>query len=106
MQILVNPAATAVDANALRETAVDALGMQGAQKATRKNGYCRNENDDGNDGEENNGDEYDNGDQIIMTMMMKTTMSMTMMTMMRRICLLYTSPSPRDAHESRMPSSA
>ena len=23
-----------------------------------------------------------------------------------RICLLYTSPSPRDAHESRMPSSA
>ena len=24
----------------------------------------------------------------------------------RRICLLYTSPSPRDAHESRMPSSA
>ena len=24
----------------------------------------------------------------------------------RSICLLYTSPSPRDAHESRMPSSA
>ena len=24
----------------------------------------------------------------------------------RKICLLYTSPSPRDAHESRMPSSA
>ena len=24
----------------------------------------------------------------------------------RCICLLYTSPSPRDAHESRMPSSA
>ena len=24
----------------------------------------------------------------------------------RNICLLYTSPSPRDAHESRMPSSA
>ena len=24
----------------------------------------------------------------------------------RMICLLYTSPSPRDAHESRMPSSA
>ena len=24
----------------------------------------------------------------------------------RYICLLYTSPSPRDAHESRMPSSA
>ena len=23
-----------------------------------------------------------------------------------KICLLYTSPSPRDAHESRMPSSA
>mgnify|MGYP003690082847 CR=1 FL=1 len=23
-----------------------------------------------------------------------------------RVCLLYTSPSPRDAHESRMPSSA
>ena len=23
-----------------------------------------------------------------------------------RLCLLYTSPSPRDAHESRMPSSA
>ena len=26
--------------------------------------------------------------------------------MLSRICLLYTSPSPRDAHESRMPSSA
>ena len=26
--------------------------------------------------------------------------------MMVDICLLYTSPSPRDAHESRMPSSA
>ena len=25
---------------------------------------------------------------------------------MRKSCLLYTSPSPRDAHESRMPSSA
>ena len=24
----------------------------------------------------------------------------------RKVCLLYTSPSPRDAHESRMPSSA
>ena len=24
----------------------------------------------------------------------------------KKICLLYTSPSPRDAHESRMPSSA
>ena len=24
----------------------------------------------------------------------------------QKICLLYTSPSPRDAHESRMPSSA
>ena len=24
----------------------------------------------------------------------------------RGVCLLYTSPSPRDAHESRMPSSA
>ena len=23
-----------------------------------------------------------------------------------KVCLLYTSPSPRDAHESRMPSSA
>ena len=26
--------------------------------------------------------------------------------LLREICLLYTSPSPRDAHESRMPSSA
>ena len=25
---------------------------------------------------------------------------------LRQVCLLYTSPSPRDAHESRMPSSA
>ena len=25
---------------------------------------------------------------------------------METVCLLYTSPSPRDAHESRMPSSA
>ena len=24
----------------------------------------------------------------------------------KKVCLLYTSPSPRDAHESRMPSSA
>ena len=28
------------------------------------------------------------------------------MTILENICLLYTSPSPRDAHESRMPSSA
>ena len=27
-------------------------------------------------------------------------------TALGRLCLLYTSPSPRDAHESRMPSSA
>ena len=27
-------------------------------------------------------------------------------TLIRKTCLLYTSPSPRDAHESRMPSSA
>ena len=31
---------------------------------------------------------------------------MFLMFVLLRICLLYTSPSPRDAHESRMPSSA
>ena len=31
---------------------------------------------------------------------------LTVLGVIRRSCLLYTSPSPRDAHESRMPSSA
>ena len=31
---------------------------------------------------------------------------MTKAAMVSSVCLLYTSPSPRDAHESRMPSSA
>ena len=32
--------------------------------------------------------------------------NLTMMTDLYELCLLYTSPSPRDAHETRMPSSA
>ena len=34
------------------------------------------------------------------------TISGTVSTASKDTCLLYTSPSPRDAHESRMPSSA
>ena len=43
---------------------------------------------------------------------LKRELSITATTLSRRLedfietCLLYTSPSPRDAHESRMPSSA
>ena len=39
--------------------------------------------------------------------LMKNTKAMTLvLTLLITSCLLYTSPSPRDAHESRMPSSA
>ena len=44
----------------------------------------------------------------VITSLIKERINMTKETLRQTVntCLLYTSPSPRDAHESRMPSSA
>ena len=45
-------------------------------------------------------------DRIVDDMDLKTLMQLVAEQLDHNYCLLYTSPSPRDAHESRMPSSA
>ena len=59
------------------------------------------------DGSMKNGQVLDTSDDMVVVQVFEGTAGVDLGTGVKFMgCLLYTSPSPRDAHESRMPSSA